>query len=414
MPETVEEKRARQAYAQELARKETSQAEDNMFKMDNFGGEKEVHELIKRYERRTTLSEEDRKVLLKNAPPSLPKGFQPLSHNQYQGKGCWKQSRYKSNVKSYFSAREKYYKQKGKKGALSPGELFARKRMEIESRFKEEKDRFLMVGSEEDSAVIQRHAQKEFDETLEAYRKDGLFGDIEEDSETMDKAFENRIKNEKQSEAEAKLAQKHIELMKINNPGFMPAIKNYTFDGYTKANQTLREGGNFKHLFHYYLGTIEKMKSHPIKHDMIVRRAVKELKVMGEMMGLSDLDSISADELKKKLKEKFDNSSEMIVTEKGFMSTSMPDAGRFFPAGDEYGIGIEFVILVKKGTPAVNVSKISTKPEEGELLIAPGTKFKVVDMQLDGEGTITCGNEKSWKIYLASVPTSQDGILKEA
>ena len=47
------------------------------------------------------------------------------------------------------------------------------------------------------------------------------------------------------------------------------------------------------------------------------------------------------------------------------------------------------------------------------MLIAPGTKFKVVDAQLDGKADIMVGNKKSWKIYLESIPVSEEGIKKE-
>ena len=105
----------------------------------------------------------------------------------------------------------------------------------------------------------------------------------------------------------------------------------------------------------------------------------------------------------------------MIMTDKGFMSTAMPNATKNFDAeSGSGGIGIEFIILAKKGTPALNVSTISFKPEEKEIVIAPGTKFKVLDMKLDGDGKILHGNEKSWKIYLSTIPDSEEGILNDA
>ena len=55
----------------------------------------------------------------------------------------------------------------------------------------------------------------------------------------------------------------------------------------------------------------------------------------------------------------------------------------------------------------------SSKPEEKELLLAPGTKFKVLDMQLDGEANILYGKEGSWKIYLSTISESEEGIQKK-
>ncbi len=139
-----------------------------------------------------------------------------------------------------------------------------------------------------------------------------------------------------------------------------------------------------------------------------------KLNTAGFMAGLKNSDKMSEEELKRALKEKFDKKklegSEMIMTENGFMSTALPNATRNFDAGSNF-IGIEFIILVKKGTPAMNVSTLSFKSEEKEILIAPGTKFKVLDMQLDGNANILYGNKESWKIYLSTIPDSEEGIL---
>ena len=109
----------------------------------------------------------------------------------------------------------------------------------------------------------------------------------------------------------------------------------------------------------------------------------------------------------------------MIVTEKGFMSTSMPHAEKLFDAGTSNSIGIEFMIVLKKGTPAINVSSLSAIKTEQELLVAPGTKFEIIDMSLDAEdrdelAQIHKGNKKSWKIYLRSIPDSNEGVKREA
>ena len=64
--------------------------------------------------------------------------------------------------------------------------------------------------------------------------------------------------------------------------------------------------------------------------------------------------------------------------------TLLPDS----LVGIEFTLELNFIILVKKGTHAVDVSSVSSKKEEKELLLAPGTKFKVLRMELDGNAEI--------------------------
>ncbi len=46
-----------------------------------------------------------------------------------------------------------------------------------------------------------------------------------------------------------------------------------------------------------------------------------------------------------------------------------------FPAGtDDNSPGIEFIVLLKKGTPAINIAGKGDVADEGEVLVAPGTK----------------------------------------
>ena len=91
----------------------------------------------------------------------------------------------------------------------------------------------------------------------------------------------------------------------------------------------------------------------------------------------------------------------------------MPFATAPFSAGDNGIIGIEFIIRCNKGTAAFNVEDISLVGGESELLLAPGTKFRLIDAQLDGKADIKKGNKKSWKIYLETIPVSEEGVEKK-
>ena len=155
------------------------------------------------------------------------------------------------------------------------------------------------------------------------------------------------------------------------------------------------------------------MKKRPLSRDLVVRRGVFGFATLAHMLGLENADDIKEEELKEKLEEMRSSDKEIIATEKGFMSTSLPYAKSMFGAGDAYTLGIEFMILMKKGTTAADVETLSSNKDESEVLAAPGTKFRVIYVQYEGGGQIR-GNEKSWRVYLESIPQSEEGVKKEA
>ncbi len=430
-----------------LGKKEVKDFKDNLFELENYGGPTEADALIKRYKSKITLSEKDEQILRNNVPQQ-PK-FDILTKEQYRAKGCWQKYQYRNKVEKYFKDRKEYYTTSAKKGKrLSKGQRFALKKQELEERFamaeleasnnnastldeevkvpvlelgktKKKKEQKKVLNFEENNAQEIEQLRAEADNQLEEYKNQGLFDDIPEDTSEMDLAYENRSKEDMQrneyDEAEEKLAEKEMNLIDKTDPGVISILRNYCYTDYVLANKFLRRGM----VMSGYGRVIKAMKKHPLKKDCVVRRAVANLSTAGFMLGLKNPDSMTAEELKEQLKEKFEKSkidgTEMIMTEKGFMSTSLPSATANFSAkSGTGGIGIEFIILAKKGTPALNVSTVSFKKEEKELLIAPGTKFKVLDMQLDGDAEILHGKKGSWKIYLASIPDSEEGILNDA
>ena len=444
---TKQEKKSIEA----LGKKEVKDYEDNLFELDKYGGTTEAEALIKRYKSKITLTQEDESILRNNVPEAPQ--FEVLNRDQYRAKGCWKKHKYRNKVEDYFKRRKTYYTEssKDKKKKLTRGQKFALKKAELEARFanaqlessgetenfadntiketvtdysiketknsKKDSKKIILKNDNISSEIVQ--LKEESDNLLDQYKKDGLFADIDEDPYAMDVEFENRrneIMQKKEDEAaEQKLAQKDMEVIQKMSPWSVSVMKSYCYTHYNIANKMLRLSSSIPSG---YEAVIKTMKKYPLKKDYIVRRAVANLSTAGFMAGINNPNELTEEELKSRLKEIFEKKksegSEMIMTEKGFMSTSMPDATSNFEARCGNGIGIEFIILAKKGTPAINVSTISFKPEEKELLICPGTKFKVLDMQLDGDANILYGNEKSWKIYLTTIPESEEGILNNA
>ena len=111
------------------------------------------------------------------------------------------------------------------------------------------------------------------------------------------------------------------------------------------------------------------------------------------------------------------------MTEDGFVSTSLPGASTLYEAGcinpDHPEIGIEFFILAKKGTQALNINVAGVAAwgdGENELLMNAGTKFRLVKAVFDppaqGQSNVMQGHAQSWKFYLETVPEEEQGIRR--
>ena len=153
-----------------------------------------------------------------------------------------------------------------------------------------------------------------------------------------------------------------------------------------------------------------------LSRDLVVRRGVKGVQTIGHMLGLPNVDKMSLDEIKQAFDNKKNSGDDVIMTENGFMSTSLPFNAPSYPAegNTKCPIGVEFIILVKKGTKAVNMTPLSNNVHENELLLKPGTKFKLVDADTNGTADIINGAPGSWKVYLTTIPSEENGVLKEA
>ena len=227
----------------------------------------------------------------------------------------------------------------------------------------------------------------------------------EENYETGDASLDNPRNQDD-------IGEKELAIMDEIQKDFTSNVFDYTQTDYKKVNDYLRKGQDNK-VDKSMLQLKETMKKRPLTRDLVVRRGVQGVNTMAHMLGLPNAAKIKEKDLKNLLKGMSKSGKEIIVTEKGFMSTSLPFAENMFEAGNKKKIGIEFIILAKKGTAAVDIHSQSRHRDEGEVLFAPGTKFKVVDMQLDGDAEIIHGNEKSWKIYLASIPVNEKGVKKK-
>ncbi len=380
-----------------FGRQETQNYEQHLHDVEQFGGETDVKTMIRRYEIHTTISDEEKKELLENVPPQPD--FEVMSKDKYNASGCWQKRKYRSRVKDYFKKRDKYFsssvnKEKAK-GKLSSAEKFSLTRERIESRFKEKSGGLL-------------EAEKEFHDKMAKATKAGYYKDIEADPKAIDDAFEERKKDDYEK-VERSVGEAELNLLKRMEGGsnFSTVISHYTGQHYSRINSSLRNDGNgFKHYADHYK---KPLKKHPLSRDLVVRRGVKGLDTLGHMMGLENVKQMSIEELEFTVTGRLNSGTDFIVSDKGFISTSLPYSTKMFSSGDEYSDGgIEFMILMKKGTYAANVTTGSANPTECEVLAAPGTKFRVIQVYTEGTG----GNKGNWKVYLESIPGSEEGVEK--
>ena len=401
----IEKKQAQSLYkeGQQLRQQMAQQADDHIqskrFDRSYFGGEQEVQRLIDRYKAKNLeLSKEEMDKLRENAPEGPD--FEVLSEEQYRQKNAFGRYKYRRNVKKYFKKRKDTLEEIKEKEKTGKKESAKAKRLRLFSN---------MVAKLDSKVSLQ--------EKTENYKKKGFFRDVEEDADDMDAAYEEVRTNQEMKDAEIDLAVHEAELWKNEDGAGCNAIDGYCALSGTCArmNAYLRNGS-----YSGYANQVNKANNllgkAKLSRDLVVRRGVNGVNCIAHMLNLPNANEMTEDQIKAALKNKVESGEEVIMSDKGFMSTSIPLVPPSYSAGDDTvggNIGVEFIILAKKGTHAMNVTPLSTHIKESELLIKPGTKLKLVKAQLDGDAQIINGHSKSWKIYLATVPESEEGIRKE-
>ncbi len=222
-----------------------------------------------------------------------------------------------------------------------------------------------------------------------------------------------------------------IEKEKIELEGLQGVVKEYTgkaytlYNGYLRGTEKLSDQTKKK-----VIRMKEGLKAFKIDRNIVVRRAVKGLETLEKMLNLDiDAGGYYADRLKDAIKEKIAkrNGKPVILKDPGFISTSTKPSSDFLPKDDD---GIEFIINVKKGTQAVNLTTLSEYERESELLLNAGTKFKLVKIYYNGcedeeerplcyqqtpkyKGKkLTKDWQRIWKVYLETIPSKEEGQLK--
>lgn len=152
------------------------------------------------------------------------------------------------------------------------------------------------------------------------------------------------------------------------------AIKQYTGSYYSEINKALRDPENADE---YCIASVNHIDDAfdgadaPVKEDIVTRR------------GLDRLASTQAksDAMLAKIVKGLELGIPVTFSQRGFISTSV---------GSGFGSSIKLKILVKKGTPALYLNKISAHKSEQELLLRHGQQFRVLEYEKDQYG----GNHK--------------------
>ncbi|SEK17497.1 ADP-ribosyltransferase exoenzyme [Pseudobutyrivibrio ruminis] len=392
------------AYRDEKKLHEGDDYQAHMFDRSYFGGNEESQRLIDYYKTKIDMTDDDIKGIKDNmhAAPA----FDVITQEQYNSKNRLSKYKYRRKVKKYFKKRRD-------------------NRKEVYDKDKDFKD--LKVGAQKASRLDRKlfvlDEKVRIQEKINGYYNDGVYQDVQEDADAMEAAYQREKSNDFRK-AELDVAAHEAAVQQINKGTGMQALDDYTSDTAKcyQMNNYLRFG-----VMSGYGKNAEKgldlLKSNKIGRDLVVRRGVKGVKTLGYMLNLPNVDKMSYEDIKNALEQKIHSKEEIIMSDKGFISTSLPFVYPSYAAEGENNInnpsnnspvGIEFIILAKKGTHALNLTTRSNFAKECELLLKPGTKFKMVKAITDGSANLENGSAGSWKIYLTTIPSSEDGELKEA
>lgn len=326
-------------------------------------------EKTKRAQLRSTLTEEEKARLNAFTPP--PPDFVPLKEHEVASLGKWKK-------KSYLAKKAAYDERV--------------KQWEKQTNFKKE------------TVQMSIDAQRLGDTwpTLEA-TPDAM--DLALKRNALDQTELNEISN---LEYKVWLREGGVEAREalINLERYMQE----TFVA-NDMNSTLRQGGPPQS----FLGSAaiqakNALTKKKMTRDIVSRRGVGSDALAG-MMGIGG----TPEQAKALLQQKLSAGEEVILTEKGFCSTSIRANAGYASSG------IEFIILTRKGTSAIDFSNHGSRDTEKELLINAGTKFRVVkaffnDGTPGSQRDVLMEQSKgknSWKIYLETIPQGDDAGVEQ-
>lgn len=236
--------------------------------------------------------------------------------------------------------------------------------------------------------------------------------------------------------AELAMSEQDMKVLAVKERGFFSDYKDmvisYSRQAYGYFNRALRAGNDKNDAMLLRTG----LSGLRINRDLVTRRGVYGVDCLAHMIGIdseTDPDTglpLTEDRLMELFQKKMAQHPEgLIVSDKGFFSTALKDTGGF-PA-EAHGVrpgepapkmvstrGIEFIVLVRKGTCAADIKTETAIKSEWEILVNAGTRFRVVKAFFNtgapgDQRKIHCGDGRSWKIYLETIPPEDDGTERD-
>ncbi len=355
----------------------------------------------------STLTEIEKNRLKELAPPEPD--FQILSKEELGAKKKAERSQYKKNLKAYESRKKKWEEEtqntwKDKTQAYE-------KNVKTRAALTQEVSNY---GQKLSEAFPVHATVDEMDQSL----RDNTDTQVRSDK-VLD---EQRLKLGKVDTLQA-LAADRWELLKKTDLEALYAIDAYAHDSATAdvMNEYLRtkkeDEKNVNEI--RQAGQIQRgLSAMPgIPNDIVVRRGVgrgtlAHMYIDAQHKKDQEQQPVPTEDQIKNLLTEENIKNGIILEEKGFCSTSFAENGGFAAANlKTHKTGIEFIILVRKGTQAIDISQHATFQDEREVLLNAGTRFRVVsafwnDGSKNSQRNICMGPSDAWKIYLETIPSA--------
>ena len=250
-------------------------------------------------------------------------------------------------------------------------------------------------------------------QVLRIRRQGDAYPEIKPDVDSMMEAFfweeehKDRIKNLGIAETKALMNLTGYSQLEKAKDG----LKNYVGDYYTYMNDYLRNGQKFELLpkkskeklqekdgLEKFRHAVNAFQMQKMSHQLVTRRYVG-INTLRFMFGKAN-DQEAQAFMKQWMIEK---NKKVYIEEKGFTSTAM-----YVNDGNEqFKNKVEIFMLVEKGTKAISIAGTDIeKYDEAELLLAPGTKYELIDIRENSKEK----NKPTWRIYLRTIPQENEGL----
>jgi len=299
---------------------------------------------------------------------------------------------------------------------LSPAaEKSLKKRHALRYRkYKKQKEAYIQkIDTWKDKEILRQDSYRKL---LQVRREGENFPKVEPNANNMMEAYlwanqeeiKQKITKYGQDETNA-----FLEVAKYS--GFTKAeigITEYAAQYYIAYNDYLRKDRNVDNMNEGNKSTMTEkriqhleqadnaLKLNKMSHQLVTHRYVKA-DALPFMLNTKSREEAEA------VLEQFTNNKDKqhIIQEKGFYSTGMYKTKMNEAC---FKSDVEIFILVEKGTRAVSIADTRLQmAKEAELLLAPGTKFELVDARKNNNYQ---DGDVKWQLFLKTLPQSGDGI----